>query len=58
MTPHIPKRHTRLVQHCTTARAKELQAEGWTIDRDALAGTHHGHYRPHIAWKLVKDGEE
>ena len=41
----------RLVQHCDTATADRLEAEGWTIDRNALAGCHHGHYAPHIAWK-------
>jgi len=43
-----------LVQHCDEDPAAQLEAEGWTIDRNALAHTHHGHYRPHYAWRLIE----
>lgn len=47
---------TREAQTCDDATADQLEAEGWTIDRDALAGTHHGHYARHIAWRPIAEG--
>lgn len=42
---------SRTVQYCDDATAARLEAEGYTIDRNAMAGCHHGAYSPHIAWK-------
>lgn len=40
----------RLVQLCDDAAAR-LATEGWTVEPNALAHTHHGFYRPHLAWR-------
>lgn len=58
MTQRIPKHHSRLVQHCTTARAHELQTDGWTIEWNGHGDSYPANFTPHIAWKLVKDGEQ
>jgi len=46
--------YPRLVQHCDDTSADRLEAEGWTIERGALAQTHHGFYRPHLAWRPIE----
>lgn len=40
---------TALVAHCDDAAADRLEAEGWTVLRNAQAWCHHGFYSPHLA---------
>jgi hypothetical protein len=44
-----------LAMLCDDAMADRLEADGWTIERGALAHTHHGFYRPHIATRWLPD---
>ncbi|MBY0430771.1 MAG: hypothetical protein K2Q10_06215 [Rhodospirillales bacterium] len=44
----------RDLQYCDDDAARRLEAEGWTIDTNALSTCHHGRHRPHIAWRDIK----